>query len=673
MTGTRIAQKNKVRHAILNAVLLLLVLASASVGTHVWAQSQQRDQFVAAWTAASKGDHDVFSRLPVELAQYELFPYLVYEQLRHQRASIPAVEIAAFLEKHSDWGFAAGLRQAWLRTLGKQGKWSDFLLYAPASLNTGLRCYKARALINTGQQQGLMKEAQDLWVAGKSQPAECDPVFTWLKANGGITRALAWERVYLAMAGGNSRFTLYLARFLPPQDRLWLERWQAINRSAYAKIGLMVNWPDQEITREIAGISLQRFARHNAQQAWQEFLRLDLHFNWPANTRGGIIREIALRSAVALNADALEILAALPLMHRDDQILQWWARVALASGEWLVLNNVIGLLPPESKADGRWRYWHAIALEKLGQSERADLILESLSTEASYYGFLAADKLNKPYTICPLKPEVTEQSLLALRQQADFSRSLELRAAGLDNWALSEWSLAVAGLDRNGLRTAAALAVEEGWHDRAIFALGNSGDRQFYNWRFPLLWEQEVKLESARNRLDPAWTFGVMRSESALVESAQSPAGALGLMQITPATARSLSRKYGIAFKRNSQLKEAALNIRFGTRFMRELMEKFDQNPVLVSGAYNAGPNAVDRWLDSRPRGDAAVWVETIPYFETRDYIPRVLAFTAIYDWRLQRPVTRVSSRMPDLNSSTMKPIETTTVVCEIMNRTEVP
>ncbi len=239
-----------------------------------------------------------------------------------------------------------------------------------------------------------------------------------------------------------------------------------------------------------------------------------------------------------------------------------------------------------------------------------------------------------------------------------------MRAAGIGNWGLSEWSLATRRLDDEGLRTAAALAREEGWHDRVIFALGDSGDRRFYEWRFPVLWEATVSAEAGRHRLDPAWVHGVMRSESALSESARSPAGALGLMQVTPATARRLARAHGLRYNGSDQLKSAEHNIRFGTTFMRELLDRFGQNPVLVAGAYNAGPEAVERWLDSRAVTEPAAWIESIPYFETRDYIPRVLAFTAIYDWRMQGRVTRLSSRMPALDSGKMPSMETTEVVC---------
>jgi soluble lytic murein transglycosylase len=301
----------------------------------------------------------------------------------------------------------------------------------------------------------------------------------------------------------------------------------------------------------------------------------------------------------------------------------------------------------------------------LGDHAQSGGIMGSLSKEASFYGFLAADELTVPYSICPQAAAVTVESITALRHRPDISRALELRAAGIENWALSEWVMAVARLDREELRSAAAIAVEEGWHDRAIFALGNSGDSRYYEWRFPVTWEQEVGSESSLNKIDASWVHGIMRSESALSETARSSAGAIGLMQVTPATASQLARTHGISYRNSSELKKAPVNIRLGTRYLRQLLDKYKQNPVLVMGAYNAGPNAVDRWLNSRPQSDAGSWIESIPYYETRDYITRVLAFTAIYDWRMQQPVTRVSSRMPDIDSSIMKPVETTTVVCE--------
>jgi soluble lytic murein transglycosylase len=395
---TRITQMADHRYGIVASLLSLMLVT----GSPAIAQNSEREQFVAAWAAASRGDHTVFSSLPRSLTQYELFPYLEYEDLRHRRGQISPAIIAAFIEQHEDWAFASGLRLTWLKTLGKQGRWRELLQYAGNPANTQVRCQRARALIETGQVGDLLKEAQSLWTVGKSQPPECDPVFAWLKDNGGITPSLAWERIRLAIRAGNPRFTFYLARFIPPKDRVWLNRWQDLNRKGYRNLGQSRDWPDQELSRMITSVSLQRLARHDAKRAWQTFKQLDGHFGWSTDTRGGIIREIALQSAVALDEDTLEVMEALPLSHRDDQVLQWWVRMALVAGEWETLITVIEQMPAESRSDGRWRYWQATANEKLGNTDRALQLREQLSLESSYYGFLAADRLDRPYSICPL-------------------------------------------------------------------------------------------------------------------------------------------------------------------------------------------------------------------------------------------------------------------------------
>ena len=209
------------------------------------------------------------------------------------------------------------------------------------------------------------------------------------------------------------------------------------------------------------------------------------------------------------------------------------------------------------------------------------------------------------------------------------------------------------GLDVHTLLyAAAAVAVAEDWPDRAIAALGDSGDRRWYDWRFPSPHIELVRENAAANGLAPAWVMGLMRSESALAEDAISHAGARGLMQITPGTASRLARKHGVAYRGRAALLEPQVNVQLGTAYLRDLLERFDGNPVLATGAYNAGPGAVDRWIGDGYTGDAAVWIDSLPYFETRDYIPRVLAFTTIYEWRLGLPVQRVSARMPAVGVS---------------------
>ena len=636
----------------------------ALAGHSAIADDSELERFKRAWDAAKHGDHDSFRQISNSLNDYVLFPYLQYEDYRNRRSNMPADEMAAFLEAHQGWAFTPGLRNAWLNSLAKKGRWADLLRYSDGTADTVIRCQRARGRIILKQTDGLLSEAQSLWTVGESQPDECDPVFAWLVSNDGIPESLAWERVRLAIAAGNRGLAIYLARYLPEDQRRWLEDWYALSRGGYSRLERARRWPDAEATRMLAASSLQRLARKDAVVAAKKFSLLDKHFSWGEARRIALIRDIALYSAVGLEVDTATHMARVPVVYRDSQLLEWWARFLLSEENWSGLIAVIDQMPDDTRNDDRWRYWHAQAGLRSGLVKTASDSLHQLASRANYYGFLAADELGLAYNICPLQPDIKSAAIEAMAAHEGFQRALELRKAQLDNWAIGEWSLATGRLPAADLKIAAALAHREGWHDRAIFALGNSGDLQFYEWRFPLLWEAEIKREAAANQLDPAWVFGTIRSESAMVETARSSANALGLMQVTPATGKRIAKKHGLAWKGSSQLKTVAGNLPIGTAYMGDLLRDYRNNPVLVSGSYNAGPNAVQRWLDTRPMGEAAIWIETLPYFETRDYIPRVLAFTTLYDWRLGGTVQRMSMRMPHIESGNIKVNGSTEVVC---------
>lgn len=636
------------------AVLLVLSMITTPVFATVESQDKQIEQFKSAWQAARKGDHAEFNRIKAGLQGYVLYPYLQYEDFRHRRARVGTSEMVAFLNAHDDWAFEPGLRRAWLKSLAKHGRWSDVLAHSGGINDTVLRCQRARARIILKQTSGIEAEIQKLWTVGHSQPDECDVAFTWMIKTHGIPESLAWKRIYLAMAENNRSLVKYLARFVPAAKRRWLSDWRTLSRSGYTGMKRLTRWEDNTTTREVAAISLRRLARRDVKLAAAAFDSMADHFDWPGAQQQSLWRDIALWSAVALDVKTVSHMERVPVSNRDSQLLEWWARYSLSNGDWQALAGVISQMPDESRNDDRWQYWLAQARLRTGQAGQ-DAGLTQLAQKANYYGFLAADELGLVYNICPLEPGVDAAEIDRIAGLEGFHRALVLREVGLDNWARAEWTLAAEKIETGDLDVVAALAVRENWHDRAIFALGNSGDLQFYEWRFPLAWQADIKRVATANQLDPAWVFGTVRSESAMVEDARSSANALGLMQVTPATGRRVARQHGLDWKGSAGLQTAAGNLPIGTAYMSDLMQEFSANPVLVSGAYNAGPNAVKSWLDKRPQGEAAVWVETLPYFETRDYIPRVLAFTTLYQWRMGEAVTRMSARMPDLESGKIR------------------
>jgi len=472
----------------------------------------------------------------------------------------------------------------------------------------------------------------------------------------------------IVIEAGNPRMTIFLARYIPKNERRWLEEWQQLNQSGYSRLERARRWPDNETTRMLTAVSLRRLARKDTQMAAAKFRLLDEHFDWGAARRATLLRDIALYSAVSLEKNTAVQMQRVPLEYRDSQLLEWWSRFFLSKGDWSGLLSVIEQMPEDTRNDDRWRYWLAQAELRSGQTStsttRPSGSLQKLAGEASYYGFLAADELGLEYSICPLEPITDATEIKRVGEINGFKRALELRKAELDNWAVQEWSMAVRRLPPQELKVAAALAHNDGWHDRAIFALGNSGDLRFYEWRFPLLWEEEIKRDAKANALDPAWVYGIIRAESAMVETARSSANALGLMQITPATGKRVAKKHGISWNGSSSLQTVTDNLPIGTALLGDLLQDYQHNPVLVSGAYNAGRSPVKRWLKNRPAGEAAIWIETLPYFETRDYIPRVLAFTTIYDWRMGGDVKRISTRMPDIESGKISVSGSTGVVC---------
>lgn len=648
--------------------LIFLIALCFSVCAPVAASDSELEQFKLSWDAARRGDHATFGQIKQNLKSYVLYPYLQYEDYRNRRATIATDEMAAFLASHEDWAFTTGLRHAWLKSMAKKGRWADLVAHSEGVTDTVLRCQRARGQIVLKQTDNLLAEAQRLWAVGKSQPDECDPVFAWLTKNDGIPASLAWERVGLVIEAGNPRMTIYLKRYIPKHERRWLEEWQKLNMSGYSRLERARRWPDNETTRMLTAVSLRRLARKDMQMAAEKFRLLDDHFNWGAARRATLLRDIALYSAVSLEKETVAQMHRVPLEYRDSRLLEWWSRFLLSEGDWPGLLSVIEQMPEDTRNDDRWRYWLAQAELRTAQTSTLAITpsdsLRKLAGEANYYGFLAADELGLEYSICPLEPVADVTEVNRIGEINGFKRALELRKAELGNWAVQEWSMAIRKLPPQELKFAAALAHNEGWHDRAIFALGNSGDLRFYEWRFPLLWEEEIKREAKANKLDPAWVYGIIRAESAMVESARSSANALGLMQVTPATGKRVAKKHGIKWTGNSGLKTAANNLPIGTALLGDLLQDYRHNPVLVSGAYNAGRSPVKRWLKNRPAGEAAIWIETLPYFETRDYIPRVLAFTTIYDWRMGGDVKRISTRMPDIESGKISVKGSTEVVC---------
>ncbi len=626
----------------MNARRLLAVLAvlSALLGAPAFAGSEtavgreaERETFRQGWVAARLGDQSGMMAAIAALPDYPLTPYLEFELLRQRVDSVPEVVMEQFLARHRDWSFAGSLETAWLRSLGRRGEWEALLLHARDNGDTEVRCHLARARIEQGDHDGLAGEIERLWLVGRSQSSACDRPFAWWRRQGNPSHAVAWQRFEMAVEAGEDSLARYLQRYLSSDQREWAEHWLSMHARPAATLRRARQWHDHDYARHLVSMGVRRLARSEQERARRQWRALGPRFSWSDAERGRIERELALFQAVALDEEAIDAIDALPSGLRDQQMLEWRARVAMARDRWADVLESIQAMSAASQAESRWRYWRGRALAEMNRPD-AVVAFGTLSAEPNYYGFLAALQLEQELALCSEEISADAAAQQRLLRDAEFERAVELFHVGLGSHARQTWNRVSRRLSARELEQAALLAAANGWHDRSIAALNGAGNRRAYPWRFPVAEKGSVVALSERYGVDPALVYGLMRAESAMQADALSPAGARGLLQLMPATAQAVARRNGLSYNGSGDLMVPEINLPLGIAHLAELQDRYDGDWVRVAAAYNAGINAVARWLDNRPHTDPDVWMETLPFFETRDYVPRVLAFATIYEWQ---------------------------------------
>ncbi|GAB4175260.1 MAG: transglycosylase SLT domain-containing protein [Wenzhouxiangellaceae bacterium] len=599
--------------------------------------TEQRAVFVEAWQAAARGRSEALSEALLRIPDYPLAPYLRYEWIRQRLDQVDPDEVARFIADHRDWSFADPLEQAWLDRLARSGRTEALLRYGQAARRAATRCVLERARLEAGDTDGLEQRVRELWLAPQSQPSACDPLFAWWRARGNPDVDTAWQRLGLAIEAGQTPLARYLLRYLPQTERFLAEGWIEMQRRPASALAAARHWPDRERARRIVAWGLARLAASDWARAAELEAGLRGHFSFHAEEIDAARRRIALFRAVDLDPGAIETIDAIADAGTHPQLLEWRARVALATGRWDQVLETIHRMPENLYSEHRWRYWRARALEALGRAGDAALVYRNLALESDYWSFLASVRSGRPLALCnrELKPDAVVQR--ALYRMPAFVRALELKRAGLDWHARWTWMRHVQPLPPESLEQAALVAASIGWHDRAIAALGAAGARDAYLWRFPVVERERVLETAARYGIDPALVFGIMRAESAMQADARSSADARGLLQLIPPTARAVARRNGLAYSGPADLYLPEQNIVLGIAHLAELAERFSGDPIRIIAAYNAGSRHVDRWDEKRATLPPDVWIETLSFHETRSYVPSVLAFATIYEWQLDR------------------------------------
>ena len=628
------------------ATLAALLAVSAELRADY---TEQRRLFHDASYALERNQISKFNRLLKELENYPASPYLEYDYFRRRVSSFSTQQSELFLKRYADYPFAYHARGLWLNVLARRGDWDTFLAFFDDRENTRLQCLSFTARLELGRLENLDEDIGRIWLRGYSQPSQCDPAFEYYLANLEDPDSVIWLRIEKAFKARRPGLARYLGKKLDPASRSQVDKWYRAHQRPEQALRKLADAPDTELNRKIIVHAIDRLARRNSLAALENWNLIRDQFDFSRHQRERSQLRIALSAAYQHEPEARGLLANLDASAKNDQAHLWLARIQLRGSDWSGLLETINAMPEHLRQENEWQYWLSRSLEAEGHLADSMQLLEQLSGKSSYYGFLAADKLRREYRI-----EQENASSADIDEDAFFDANPHMLRARelyfLDRLvdAKREWFQALRYLDQDQIRQAATLASKWHWHDSAIRTVARTQHRSDYSLRFPMPYKQQVMELAQAKELDPSLIYGVMRRESLFDPLARSKVGALGLMQLMPSTARNVARSLGMKKPRKSDILHVENNIRFGTHYLRTVMNRFDNNVALATAAYNAGPRNVRRWLPRDSVMPADLWVETVPFGETRNYVQAVLAYSTVFDKSLGKK-TLMSSRMGDI------------------------
>ncbi len=612
-------------------------------------RQRERQIYSQAQTALNAKNMAEYNRLVKQLKDYPLLPYLEYQELSNRLFTLPKRDVQTFFSNYPDSYLSERLTHRWLRTLAQREQWSDYLhFYDKRLTDPELACLQLRARLATGDRTAL-QDVAPLWNVDKAQSKACDPVFAdWRKA-GLMTPDIIWFRHQKALKAGNKSLATYLSNLLPASTRstaLLMQQLDANPRLLKQTTRFSQQSPQM---KSVILHGLEKLALVNAKEALELWHKFDAQQLFADEDRVDIKYRIALRLLHQNNeADAQKLVASTPNLTRAD-LLEWLLRESLRKQDWERVNEWLARLPEDARNSERWRYWQARAMEQLDikelNGETPMAIYRSVAPARSFYGFLAADKTGETYHLLDRPLAVTEEQVRQVENAQGMQRAREFFIRGELGAASREYFHSARRMPVEQMIIAGRLAEKWGWYRHGIQLMAEAQSWDELQVRFPVVYKDQVKRAAKQTAVNPLFIFAVARQESAFTPDAKSPAGAVGLMQLLPTTAKETAQKNGLSFSPNDLILPEK-NIALGSRYLNHLLGVFEGNRILAAAAYNAGPSRVKKWLNKEPNAQLPydVWIETIPFKETRGYVQNVLSYSVIYAYRLGEETSFVTA-----------------------------
>ncbi len=605
------------------------VLIACSLMTAQSVAGNSNSTFHQALDAARNDDWETLTRLEAELDDnHPLEAYLEFHRVRAGLPELSPEKVQAYAERYSDSPLPGDIRDIAIVAYGQAKRWDALLEVSekpPGAV--ALQCYFYQAKLANGDDSAL-QEAARLWAHGSSRPTACDPLFEAAREAGIIDAEAIWERQRLAFEAGNYSLMRYLNRSLEGSKFETAGNWlKKVYRSPEELDDLprQLSEEHQEALRE-AGLYRWIYTDTIAARKWFEEHETTIT---KEEARQSLGRRLAWYSTIRGIEENREWLDSWLESHSDLELLSQRARRAVIEQNWQAAAHWIAKLPEQEQSDSRWQYWQARALEATGKEDTARELLQQAAQGRNFFAFLAADRLGEPYRFS----DEPYSAPAAFESPAAVARVKLLQEMEEDSAAHREWLWLLWHSDEDQQRALADYALKQQWYSLAVEASIQSKSWNTLAWRFPPAYRSQFEKEGLENELDPWLAMAVSRRESAFNPRARSGVGASGLMQLMPATARNVARAADQQRPTQAMLFDQNVNIGLGTRYLAELLEQFNGNRLLALAAYNAGPHRIDNWLaEEEDKGvPADVWVESIPFRETRDYVQAVLTYRVLF------------------------------------------
>ena len=619
---------------ILSALFLLSFALSVDAQDD-WTAA--REQFIAALAQVDEGATS--GKDSAVLRSYVLYPYLEAARLQQQLKQSASAEtdsrISEFLESNAKSLATRDLRRDWLQSLAQREDWAAFRpAYRQDVADISLRCQQLLARIKLGNDPALQEDALKVWMTGQKLPNVCIPAFDWMKQQGWLTPGLLEQRARLALSEGNADLAESFLEGLTADSAGPLLRWARLIRTPQIELDALIKNPQEMVEVPALLDGYTRLARKDPELALKIYKSLLKSRNLNGEKAAPFISALALGLSWNRLPEALTYFEKIPEPVTDEKVLEWRLRAALWNGQWKLVRDWSQRLPKSMAALDRWSYWHARALEQNNKTaKQAKEFFQALSLKNNLYGVLAARRLGRPQVPQPQPQAVDAVVQKKLLQNPAIVRARELHLAGRDVWAAAEWRLTLPEYTPLAQLQAGLLASSWGWHAQAIPTLAAFAVFDDFSVTYPLVYETQVQQAAKQADINPGWVYGVMRQESLYDPQAISPANAYGLLQLLLPTAKTVARKWKEPTPSREDLFKPEINLALGADYLRDMLDKWNGNLILALGSYNAGPAAVSRWLPDQPM-DADIWIENVPYAETRGYIQKILWHICVFGWK---------------------------------------